>query len=256
MILKALIFDVDGTLADTEEAHRLAFNESFEQHGLDWHWSKPKYAELLRTTGGKERIDAYITELGLPIEEQRALRQRIGAIHQTKTEAYTGMVRSGAVPLRAGVERLIGEASGAGVALAIASTTTLANIDALLTTALGADALARFRVIGAGDQVSQKKPAPDIYDWVLGRLALPASHCVAIEDSANGLKAAKGAGLFTVVTPSYWTQSEDFTAADWLLGDFSCRDEPLASPLAATECDTLPGLEELERRLHDSNAPE
>ena len=241
MQLQALIFDVDGTLADTEEAHRSAFNEAFQQYGLDWHWSRPKYAELLRTTGGKERIGVYVDSLGLTPDEQRPIRERIAAMHATKTDIYTRMVRSGAVPLREGVTALLEEARRAQVALAIATTTSLANIDALLSTHLGPDALTLFSVIGAGDQVTRKKPAPDIYQWVLGQLALPASACVAVEDSVNGVRSAKGAGLFTLVTPSYWTESEDFTAADWVLPSLASSVGLLGSLASAMAGGKLPG---------------
>jgi len=141
------------------------------------------------------------------------------------------------VPLRQGVARLIDEARRAEVKLAIATTTTLANIEALLRTTLGSDALSLFSVIGAGDQVSRKKPAPDIYEWVIRELSLPAASCIAIEDSANGLAAAKGAGLFTLVTPCYWTEGEDFGAADWVLPSLGSLAPPLQAVL------------ELERRL-------
>ena len=217
MRLKALIFDVDGTLADTEEAHRCAFNEAFHEQGLDWNWSKPKYAHLLATTGGKERLAAFIATLPLDGDAKTALLTRIPAIHRTKTERYTRMVLDGLVPLRAGVLRLLDEAAHRDVRLGIASTTTLANIEALLVTTLGAKALDRFAVIGAGDQVTRKKPAADIYEWVLEQLHLSPGECVAIEDSENGLRAAKAAGLYTIVTPSYWTLPEDFLAADLVL---------------------------------------
>jgi beta-phosphoglucomutase-like phosphatase (HAD superfamily) len=239
MMLQALIFDIDGTFANTEEAHRCAFNEAFQKHGLSWYWDEGEYSKLLRTTGGKERLAAYIDRLDLPSEDKQALRAQIGAIHATKTDLYTRKVSSGAVPLREGVKRLIEQARGAGVALAIATTTTLPNIDALLKTNLGSDALALFSVIGAGDQVPRKKPAPDIYQWVLRQLALPAFNCIAIEDSAHGLAAAQGAGLFTLVTPSYWTQNEDFSSADWVLPSLSA----------------LSGLAELERRLELRSKP-
>jgi beta-phosphoglucomutase-like phosphatase (HAD superfamily) len=217
MKLKALIFDVDGTLADTEEAHRCAFNQAFQQQGLHWNWSKHEYAGLLKTAGGKERLGAYIDSMTLTPEERRAVAQRIPALHEAKTDNYTRMVRQGLVPLREGVARLIDEAGGLGVRLGIASTTTLRNIDALLRTNLGPGALQLFSSIGAGDQVARKKPAPDIYEFVLGELGEPPQHCVAVEDSANGLKSSHAAGLFTVVTPSYWTRGEDFSAADWVL---------------------------------------
>ena len=144
MKLKALIFDVDGTLADTEEAHRAAFNEAFREHGLDWNWSRPRYAHLLLTAGGKERIAAHIDSLRLAPQERSALYERIGAIHRTKTANYAAMILAGQVPLRDGVERLLDEAHRAQIQVAIASTTTLANIDTLLRTALGADSLDRF----------------------------------------------------------------------------------------------------------------
>ena len=217
MKLKALIFDVDGTLADTEEAHRSAFNEAFRQHGLDWNWSKPKYAHLLSITGGKERLRAYIDSLPIFPSEQCALIDRVACIHKTKTDVYASLVAAGQVSLRDGVERLIDEAALANVQLAIASTTTLANIETLLRTTLGRYSIQRFAVVGAGDQVRRKKPAPEIYRFVLRELARSADECVAIEDSCNGLSAAKNAGLYTVVTPSYWTHAEDFSAADLVL---------------------------------------
>jgi beta-phosphoglucomutase-like phosphatase (HAD superfamily) len=231
--LKALIFDVDGTLADTEEAHRGAFNEAFRQHGLDWNWSKPKYAHLLRVAGGKERLKAHIDSLALTAGENLELTGRIAAIHRTKTEIYASMVQAGQVPLRDGVERLIDEAAAANVQLAIASTTTLDNIETLLRTALGRYSLPRFAVIGAGDQVRHKKPAPEIYRFVLRELARSAEDCVAIEDSRNGLTAAKTAGLYTVVTPSYWTLAEDFSAADLVLPSLG-----------------MLGIREIDRQLH------
>ncbi len=223
MKLKALIFDVDGTLADTEEAHRKSFNDAFLQLGLDWNWSKPKYAHLLGVTGGKERLAAYIASLPLSAADRDASMARIGLIHQTKTEIYTRRILEGDAPLREGVERLLHEAEANHIKLAIASTTTFANIEALLRTTLGPDALQRFAVIGAGDQVARKKPAGDIYELVLRGLNLRSDECVAIEDSENGLRAAKAAGLFTIVTPSYWTMGEDFGAADLVLPSLVTR---------------------------------
>jgi HAD superfamily hydrolase (TIGR01509 family) len=213
MRLRALILDVDGTLADTEEVHRSAFNEAFRDVGLDWNWSRPKYAHLLRTTGGKERLTVFIDSMNLGDAERRAMIDRVGLIHAKKTELYTRMVLSGQAPLREGVSRLIEDATESGVLLAIATTTTYANVEALLTRNMGADAMRHFAVVGAGDVVARKKPAPDIYTHVLEQLGVSADESVAIEDSVNGLNAAKGAGIFTVVTPSYWTRSEDFSAA-------------------------------------------
>ncbi len=214
MNIKALIFDVDGTLADTEESHRRAFNRAFERHGLRWQWSAEDYARLLKVAGGKERMQVYVDSLPLDPAERSSLKALVPAIHRTKVQEYALLIREGLVPLREGVAHLIEEAERAGVCLSIASTTTLANIEALLSANLGRDALDRFSVIGAGDQVKSKKPAPDIYLYVLEELHKRAVDCVAVEDSANGLAAAKAAGLYTVVTPSRWTSDEDFAAAD------------------------------------------
>ena len=249
MKLKALIFDVDGTLADTEEVHRNAFNEAFANLSLDWNWSRPKYAHLLLTTGGKERLIAYIDSLPLSPSEHRTLVARVPVIHGIKTHIYSRMVLEGGAPLRDGVARLIDEAGRAGILLAIASTTTYANIETLVRTNMGADALARFAVVGAGDAVSRKKPAPDIYTYVLQRLDMAAADCVAIEDSLNGLEAAKAAGLCTIVTPSYWTRSEDFSSADLVVPSLGSAERPLPPPAAALVGNPVIGIQEIERQL-------
>jgi beta-phosphoglucomutase-like phosphatase (HAD superfamily) len=250
MKLKALIFDVDGTLADTEETHRCAFNEAFGQLGLDWNWSRPTYAHLLLTTGGKERLVAHIDSLRLAPLERQTLVNRIDLIHGVKTGVYTRMVLAGQAPLRDGVARLIDEAREARVLLAIASTTTYANIEALLRTNLGWDAIARFAVIGAGDVVMYKKPSPDIYDYVLQQLRVSPDTCVAVEDSANGVQAAKAAGLYTIVTPSYWTRGEDFSWADLVLPSLGSPKRPLTPRAAALVGRPFLGIREIDRQLN------
>lgn len=227
MNIKALILDVDGTLADTEEAHRSAFNQAFERHDLPWNWDRHEYARLLAVTGGKERIGAFVESLGVGAAERRELHARIPAIHATKTENYTRLIREGRVPLREGVETLLDEAERSAVSVSIASTTTFANIEALLTVNLGPGALDRIKVIGAADQARRKKPAPDIFAYVLEQLQESAADCVAIEDSAQGLAAAKAAGLFTVVTPSPWTRDENFAGADLVLSSLGDSPHPL-----------------------------
>jgi beta-phosphoglucomutase-like phosphatase (HAD superfamily) len=247
--LEALIFDVDGTLADTEEAHRCAFNEAFRQLGLDWNWSKPKYAHLLLTAGGKERLASYIDSLDLPAAGRLELMDRIGAIHRAKTENYTRAVLAGGVALRDGVARLIDDAARSRVRLGIATTTTFANVEALLRTALGPTALERFAVIGAADNAARKKPAADIYQYVLRQLDASPQECVAIEDSANGLRAAKAAGLYTIVTPSYWTRTEDFSGADLVLPSLGTALRPLPPRAAALVGNTMLGIREIHRQL-------
>ncbi|KQU77164.1 MULTISPECIES: HAD-IA family hydrolase [unclassified Rhizobacter] len=219
MSVEALIFDVDGTLADTEEAHRIAFNGAFDQHRLGWTWTRADYRQLLEVAGGKERIASYIASLPLGPGERQRLLALVPQLHADKTRLYGEVVNAGGVPLRDGVERLLNEALEQGCHLAIASTTTAANINALLNATLGPRGLDLFAVIACGDQVRAKKPAPDIYRLALDTLGLPPEQALAVEDSAHGLRAATAAGLWTLVTPTFWTQDGDFRAAGLLLPD-------------------------------------
>jgi HAD superfamily hydrolase (TIGR01509 family) len=225
-MLAALIFDLDGTLADTEETHRQAFNAAFIEFELWWDWSPQLYTQLLAVSGGKERLRHYIGTLGVPAAERERLLQIVPALHATKTRIYTELLVRGQRPFRAGVLPLLRAARGAGLKLAIASTTTSANVSALLQAYLGPASGIVFDVIACGDQVQEKKPAPDIYRLALGSLRLSAESCIAFEDSANGLRAAKAAGLATVVTPSRWTAGEDFSSADLVLPSLEGLDLP------------------------------
>jgi len=219
--LSALIFDVDGTLADTErDGHRVAFNRAFEESGLDWYWDQARYGELLRVTGGKERIRLYLAEAHPDLLRAPDIEARIRALHGAKTRHYLALLEAGAIPLRPGVRRLLQEARAAGLRLAIATTTTPENVTTLLRTALGADGLQWFEVIAAGDIVPAKKPAPDIFHLALSELGLAPAACLALEDSANGLRAALGAGLPTVVTTNGYTRDEDFSGAVAVLNGF------------------------------------
>jgi len=217
---QAIIFDVDGTLAETErDGHRPAFNQAFAEHGLDWHWDAESYGRLLDITGGKERIRHYAERQAPAIAARPDFDDLVKKLHAAKTAHYVRRVEQGKLPLRPGVAELIAEARRAGIRLAIATTTSPENVAALLRASLAADSADWFEVIGAGDVVPAKKPAPDIYHWVLARLGLPASACLAIEDSANGLRAALGAGIPTVVTVSEYTAGQDFRGALQVLAD-------------------------------------
>lgn len=216
-MLDALIFDVDGTLAETEEVHRAAFNAQFDEAGLGWHWDQPMYKRLLDVTGGKERIAHFIaTEKPerLPqVADGQTMADSIAAMHRRKTDIYNQMVASGGLTLRPGVEAVIRHAGQAGMRLAIATTTSLPNVESLLAATLGAEGVRRFEVIAAGDQVKRKKPAPDVFVLALERLGLAPERCLALEDSVNGLQSARAAGLATIITRSAYTNGQDFTGA-------------------------------------------
>ncbi len=217
--LQALIWDVDGTLADTElDGHLPAFNQAFDEAGLPWHWERATYLDLLAVTGGKERMRAWWQRVDPAGASAPGADERIRALHARKTALYADRVAEGRVQLRPGVARLIAEARAAGVRQAIATTTAPPNVQALLVATLGPEAPGWFEVIGAGDVVPAKKPAPDIYRWVLARLRLPAAACVAIEDSAAGAAAALAAGLPTLVVRCAGGRDEpmpDAQAAGW-----------------------------------------
>jgi HAD superfamily hydrolase (TIGR01509 family) len=227
MTIEALIFDVDGTLADTEEAHREAFNRAFEQLRVGLQWSRADYKRLLGITGGKERITASIEENPFTPAQRKSLLARVPEIHAAKTAVYTQIAEAGGIPLRPGIQRLIEEARAAGMRLAIASTTTAANIDALLHATLGDDALSLFDVIACGDQVRHKKPAPDIYRLALETLGVAPERAVAFEDSENGLRSAVAAGVWTVITPNYWTEDGQFGTAALVLPNLGDPARPL-----------------------------
>lgn len=214
MLPSVLIFDVDGTLADTERhGHRPAFNAAFREAKLDWEWSEDLYGELLAITGGKERMQFYLDQYRADFVQPPDIKSIIANLHVAKTRHFTQMLAQGTIPLRVGVRRLLDEARIAGIRLAIATTTTPANVDALLMNAFGSHAAAWFEIIAAGNDAKAKKPDPEIYRVVLDRLRVPASECIAIEDSANGVRSACGAGIKTLVTINDYTRNDDLTGA-------------------------------------------
>ncbi len=205
MTLRAIIFDVDGTLAETEDLHRRAFNRVFEDAGHDWHWDRALYRELLLVNGGRERLRHFVGSIGAELSEADA-----AALHARKNEIYAAYVDSGEVALRPGVARLIDEARAGGVRLAIATTTGRANLEALLTRLLAG---VQFDAAVTGEDVRAKKPDPEVYRRALDSLALQASDCVAIEDSRIGLEAATGADIAAVVIPSLYFDDERLDGA-------------------------------------------
>ena len=221
-MLKALIFDCDGVLVDTErDGHRVAFNRAFREKGLADEWDVALYKELLKIAGGKERMRSYFDSHGWPA----GTGDRDGFIqelHRLKTDMFMAIVASGELPLRPGVARLVDEAIRAGVGLAVCSTSNERAVHLVLETMLGLERKARFSAVLAGDVVSKKKPDPEIYTLALKTLNLPAESCIVVEDSRNGFLAARAAGIRCLVTTNGYTEDEDFSGADLVvpeLGD-------------------------------------
>ena len=215
LMLKALIFDVDGTLADTESAHLAAFNHAFAEQGLDWHWDVALYTSLLEISGGKERMLHYWKQVQPDMKDidGSGLRDTIDHLHALKTASYEAAVQGGAVQLRPGVLALIQQAHQQGLRLAIATTTSPVNIAVLLRNAIGPDWKDLFIVIEDASTAPKKKPHPQVYVQTLARLGLPSGACLALEDSSNGLRAAVAAGIKTIITPNNFTSHHDFTGA-------------------------------------------
>jgi len=213
MTIRAIIFDVDGTLADTEDGHRQSFNKAFAECGLDWHWDEALYDRLLAVTGGKERIKYFVSDFLTGYARPEGFDEFVKRLHAVKTRHYNAMLREGRIPLRPGIRQLIREAHEAGLRLAVATTTSPENVATLLEVSLGQDWEKYFAALGCGDIVPHKKPAPDIYLWVLDRLGLSAADCIALEDSENGLRSSLAAGLRTFVVRNRYTHRQDFSGA-------------------------------------------
>ena len=213
-MLEALIFDCDGVLVDTErDGHRVAFNKAFAKYGLDIEWDVALYGELLKISGGKERMRHYFDETGWPpgaSDKDEFIRE----LHRLKTDLFMQIIESGELPLRPGVARLVDEAASDGITLAVCSTANERAVNLVVEKLLGLERKAKFAAILAGDVVSKKKPDPEVYLLAKERLGLQGDDCMVIEDSRNGLLAAKAAGMYCVITTNGYTAGEDFTEAD------------------------------------------
>lgn len=214
MTLCALIFDVDGTLANTErDGHRPAFNAAFAEAGLPWYWDETFYGTLLDVAGGRERIIHYAEKFDAATRARPDFDALVNRLHELKTRNYQRLLSAGAIPLRGDIGQLICDARTEGLRLAIASSSRHENVVALLRANLGPAADRWFDVIATGETVTAKKPAPDLYLWVLEKLDLEASECLAVEDSRHGLCSSLAAGIPTVVMVSDYTAQEEFPGA-------------------------------------------
>jgi HAD superfamily hydrolase (TIGR01509 family) len=220
--IEALIFDCDGVLVDTErDGHRVAFNRAFKKKGIEAEWSVEEYGELVKIAGGKERMKYYFDKNGWPKQfEDR--EQLIKDMHKLKTDLFMQIIEAEELPLRPGVARLVDEAISENIKLAVCSTSNERAVNLIVSKLLGSERQKHFNVILAGDVVTHKKPNPEIYHLAQKHLNVNASHCVVIEDSNNGLRAAKGAGMNCIVTINGYSENENFTLADLVvpeLGD-------------------------------------
>lgn len=245
-MLKAILFDVDGTLAETErDGHRVAFNQAFQDAGLDWHWGPELYADLLTVTGGKERIRFFLDKYQPEYPAQTDEPTWIAGLHKAKTAHYLALLKEGGIPLRPGVKRLIDEARARNLRLAITTTTTPENVYGLLRATLGEESPDWFEVIAAGDIVPKKKPAPDIYHYTLAEMKLSPQECIALEDSRNGVVSSVRANVPVLVTDNDYTCNDDFSGALAVLSDLGEPGSPAtvrSGPAPASglvDCDYL-----------------
>ena len=230
-MLRALLWDVDGTVAETErDGHRIAFNQAFEELGLPWRWNVPHYGQLLRVTGGRERLlhdmatrpDAPAT----PAERDTLARE----LHRRKNAAYAALVAQGGITPRPGVCRLVDECRASGVALAVVTTTSRSNVDALFASIWGAGWPQVFPTVVCAEDAPVKKPDPQAYLLALQRLRLGARHCLALEDSPAGLQAARAAGIACGITRSVYFDGARFEGAVWVRDDLE-QPVPMTLPL-------------------------
>lgn len=222
--MEALIFDCDGVLVDTErDGHRIAFNMAFADRGINIEWSIEEYKKLLKVAGGKERMKFFFEENGWPAQfEDRD--ELIISLHKRKTLFFMQLIESGALPLRPGIKRIVDEAIAQKLKLAVCSTSNEKSVRLIVELLLGKKRAGKFEAILAGDIVTRKKPDPEIYNLCIEKLNLNPQECMVIEDSRNGLLAAKAANFNCLITLNSYTADEDFTEADIIVNELG--DDP------------------------------
>jgi HAD superfamily hydrolase (TIGR01509 family) len=224
MKLQAILFDCDGVLAETErDGHRVAYNRAMSDLGVPGAWGLEEYGELVKISGGKERLKAYFNKYPENFPAGQFDPEMIQRIYLKKTEIFKTMVNEGALPARSGIARLVTEAHNAGILLFVCSTSHKESVQALIIHNYGKECLDWFTELFCGDIVARKKPAPDIYNLARDKYKLDPNCCFVIEDSRNGLLAAKGAGMHCLITKSFYAVNEDFSEADMVV---SCLGDP------------------------------
>ena len=226
MLLSAVLFDVDGTIAETEDLHRISFNEAFKEFNLDWYWDEPIYKELINIGSGEKRIMYYIKRAWPEMLDYKNLSKYIDSIHKVKNEIFEDFILESEIEMRPGVMRLINELKEKNIRMAIVSSTSENNLITLFERGLGVDPKSTFDLIAHGDCTKNKRPSPEIYEWILERLRLPSQSCIAIEDSLRGVESAKNANINTIVTPSIFTKEETFEGAKLVVSDLGEEDKP------------------------------
>lgn len=250
--LKAIIFDVDGTLANTEEIHRQSFNEAFREFDLNYSWSEREYTRLLSISGGKERIYAYLKDKSITLDNEYSLREYSLIIHKRKSEIYREKLVAGHIGLRSGVQRLINEAESKNIRLAIATCTSLSNVETLLCNAIGVNALSRFSAIVTSDVVLDKKPSPIAYQFALAELGLEAKHCIVIEDTQNGNIAALETGLKTIITTHSLTLDNNFSGSSLVIDKLGEPESPFTVSCGNAFGSHYVDVDLLEKTLNDN----
>jgi len=237
LAFKALIFDVDGVVAETEaDGHRVAFNRVFEEEGLGVVWDHATYGELLKIAGGKERMRVVVDARDFK-KEVGDKDEYIKKLHKRKTAVFQELVGEGRLPGRPGVKRLIEEAHGRGIRLGVGSTSNIDAVTTLLKSVLGEQVFGCFDVVLAGDVVKRKKPDPEIYNLNAERLGVSPAECCVVEDMVIGLQAARASGMRCVITRSYYSRNDDFSGADLVVDNLG---EPPDNNMVTV--DTISGL--------------
>ena len=221
--IQCFIFDLDGTLAETEEAHREAFNKAFNLNKLNWYWDQNVYKRLLQVAGGKERLEFY--NKSFLSHPKQISSKDIDEIYSHKNEFYSQLISQGFIQLRPGIKKLLEKAKSNKKKLAIVTSTSRDNVNSLISVCL-TEKKDIFSFISTGELVENKKPSPDLYNLVLAEMDLMPEECIAFEDSRIGLVSAKKANIKTVVIPSYYSVGDTFEEADYLLKSFLLEQFP------------------------------